>query len=246
MIRPDLSGRTALVTGSSRGIGRALLLALAEAGASVAVHYHTSSDAAVRTAETARDRGAPEATTVRGNVREPDAVDHLFDAVEKDLGSVDVLVNNVGDFAPRHWEEIDFETWNRVLETNLNGTYLCSKRALPSMREEGYGRIVNVGYAGSEKALVYPKNFPYFVAKTGVIMFTRMLANDTQNDGVTVNAVSPYVVENSDEFPDELPRGRPASFDDARQAVLFFVDEDSDYVSGENVEIDGGWLPERL
>ncbi|WP_101295397.1 SDR family NAD(P)-dependent oxidoreductase [Halegenticoccus soli] len=246
MIRPDLSGRTALVTGSSKGIGRALLLALAEAGASVAVHYHTSGDAAERAVEEARARGAPETTTVRGNVREPDAVDHMFDAVEKDIGPVDVLINNVGDFAPQHWEEISFETWNRVLETNLNGTYLCSKRALPAMREAGYGRIVNVGYAGSEKALVYPKNFPYFVAKTGVIMFTRMLANDTQGDGITVNAVSPYVVENSEEFPDELPRGRPASFDDVRQAVLFFLDEDSGYVSGENVEIDGGWIPERL
>lgn len=246
MIQPDLSGRTVLVTGSAKGVGRALALATAEAGASVAIHYNTSSEEAKAAAREAAERGAPETTTVRGNVREPDAVDGMFDAVEKDIGPVDVLVNNVGAFAPSHWEDIDFETWNTVMETNFNGTYLCSKRALPAMREQGWGRIVNVGYAGSEKALVYPKNFPYFVAKTGVLMFTRMLAKDTQDDGITVNAVSPYVVENSDEFPEDAPRGRWASFDDLEQALLFFLDEGSEYISGENIEVDGGWLPERL
>ncbi|EJN59477.1 SDR family NAD(P)-dependent oxidoreductase [Halogranum rubrum] len=246
MLTPDLSGRTVLVTGSAKGIGRELLLATAEAGASVAVHYHTSADEARATAEEAAERGAPATTTVRGNVTEPDAVDAMFDAVEKELGPVDVLVNNVGAFAPDHWEEIDFETWNTVMDTNFNGTYLCSKRALPAMREQGWGRIVNVGYAGSEKALVYPKNFPYLVAKTGVLMFTRMLAQDTQNDGITVNAVSPYVVENSDEFPDDAPRGRWAAFEDLQQVLLFFLDEGSEYISGENIEVDGGWIPERL
>ena len=242
----DLSDRVALVTGSAKGIGRALVLSMAEAGAAVAVHYHTSDAAAAEVAETARERGAAAATTVAADVTDPADVDHAFDAVEADLGDVDVLVNNVGDFAPAHWADLSFETWNRVLATNLNGTYLCSKRALPSMRERDHARIVNIGYAGSEKALVHPKNFPYFVAKTGVIMFTRMLANDTMEDGVTVNAVSPYVVENSDKFPEELPRGRPARYEDVVRAVEFFVCEAGDYVSGENVEIDGGWLPEHL
>ncbi|MFC6726089.1 SDR family NAD(P)-dependent oxidoreductase, partial [Halobium palmae] len=193
----------------------------------------------------ARERGV-DATTAQGDVTDLDSVDDCFERVEAELGTVDVLVNNVGDFAPVHWEELDYDTWMRVLETNFNGTAFCSKRALPGMREQGWGRIVNVGYAGSEKALANPKNFPYFVAKTGVLMFTRMLAGDTQDDGVTVNAVSPYVVENSDEFPAHLPRGRAADFEDVAQAVLFFLDEDSGYISGENVEIDGGWLPEKL
>jgi NAD(P)-dependent dehydrogenase (short-subunit alcohol dehydrogenase family) len=179
-------------------------------------------------------------------VTDPDAVDAMFEDVAAQLGTVDLLVNNVGDFAPQHWEEIPFETWRRVVETNFYGTVLCARRALPGMREQSWGRIVNVGYAGSEKALVHPKNFPYFVAKTGVLMFTRMLAADTQDDGITVNAVSPYVVDTSDEFPDDAPRGRWASVEDVAHAVAFFWDDDSDYVSGENVEIDGGWLPETL
>ena len=245
MIAPDLSGRVAVVTGSAKGVGRELLLSLADCGAAVAVHYHTSADDAQSVADRASEYGV-ETTTVQGDVTDPVAVDELFDEVEDELGTVDVLVNNVGAFAPSHWEEISFGTWNRVLETNLNGTYLCSKRVLPGMREREWGRIVNVGYASADRLLVSPKNFPYFVAKAGVIMFTRMLAADTQEDGITVNAVSPYVVENSEVFPDDLPRGRPAKFEDMAQAMRFFLEEDSEYLSGQNVAVDGGWRPERV
>ena len=243
---PDLSERIVLVTGSARGLGRELAFALADCGASVAVHYNTSEQAAEAVADRARERGARETTTVQGDVTDPEAVDELFETVETALGPVDCLVNNVGDFAPAHWEQLSFETWNRVLETNFNGTYLCSKRALPNMRAREMGRIVNIGYASSDRGLVHPKNFPYFVAKAGVLMFTRMLAADTQDDGITVNAVSPYVIENSAEFPDELPRDRPASFEDVVRPVLFFLDPENAYVSGQNVSVDGGWLPERV
>ncbi len=246
MNQPDLTGKTVLVTGSAKGVGRELLLATADCGASTAVHYYSSADAAERVAETAAERGAEAVTTVQGDVTDPESVDELFDDIEHTLGPVDILINNVGDFAPAHWEEIEFDAWNRVLETNFNGTALCSKRALPAMHEQGYGRIVNIGYASSEKGLVSPKNFPYFVAKAGVLMFTRMLAADTSEDGITVNAISPYVVENSDEFPDELPRGRPAAFEDLIAPLLFVLDPDSAYISGENIEVDGGWLPERV
>ncbi|RBI61478.1 oxidoreductase [halophilic archaeon] len=245
MIEPDLSGRVALVTGSAAGVGRELLLSLADCGPDVAVHYRNSEAAARDVADAARNRGTA-AAVVQGDVTDPGDVDALFSAVEDDLGSVDVLVNNVGPFAPEHWEEMSFERWNAVIQGNVNATYLCSKRALPAMREQGFGRIVNVGYASSEKGLVAPKNAPYFVAKAGVLMFTRMLAADTDRDGITVNAVSPYVVENSDVFPEELPRGRPATFDDVSQAVRFFLEEDSDYLSGANVKVDGGWLPETV
>ncbi len=241
----DLSGRVALVTGSASGVGRGFALACADHGADVAVHYRSSDAEAAATAADVRDRGV-DAATVQGDVTDPGSVDALFDSVEAELGAVDVLVNNVGAFAPQHWTDIDFEMWQTVLHTNVNGTYLCSKRALPAMREQGWGRIVNVGYAGSEQALVHPKNTPYFIAKTGVLMFTRMLAADTQDDGVTVNAVSPYVVDTSDAFPDAAPRGRWATVDDLATALLFFLSDDAEYVSGENIEVDGGFLPEKL
>ena len=235
-----------LVTGSAIGVGRELILSLADLDADVVVNYRSSADEAEATREAAASRGDGSAMVVRGDVTDPDDVDAMFDAIEAEFGTVDVLVNNVGPFAPQRWDEIDFETWNLVLHANVNGTYLCCKRALPGMRERGFGRIVNVGYASSERGLVNPKNTPYFIAKAGVLMFTRMLAGDTQDDGITVNAVSPYVVENSDEFPADLPRDRPASFEDVSQAVSFFLDPDSDYLSGVNVEVSGGWLPEKV
>ena len=242
---PDLDGRTALVTGSARGIGRGFLLSCARAGADVAVHYNTSEAAAAATADEARELGVA-ATTVQADVTEADAVDQLFDSVESELGTVDVLVNNVGAFAPTHWEELSVERWREVMATNVDATYLCCRRAVPAMREAEWGRIVNVGYAGSEKGLVNPKNAPYFIAKTGVLMFTRMLAADTQDDGITVNAVSPYVVDTSDAFPDDAPRGRWAGVDDLVAVLEFFVSAAADYVSGENIEVDGGYLPENV
>ncbi|GGN06598.1 SDR family NAD(P)-dependent oxidoreductase [Halarchaeum nitratireducens] len=242
----DLTGRTALVTGSATGVGRGIALSLAEAGAAVAVHYHSSEAEATATAAEARERGAPDATAVRADVTDRDSVDAAVEAVEADLGTVDVLVNNVGDFEPTHWAEQSVDDWRRVHETNLVGTMLCARRALPGMREQEWGRIVNVGYASADRGLVAAKNFPYFAAKAGVLMFTRMLAAETQDDGVTVNAVSPYVVETSDEFPADAPRGRWATVDDIAHVVRFFCAAESGYVSGENVEVDGGWLPEDV
>ncbi|WP_255151920.1 SDR family NAD(P)-dependent oxidoreductase [Halorarius halobius] len=242
---PDLDGRVALVTGSAKGLGRAFALALADCGADVCVHYNTSDDAAAETADDAREKGVA-AMAASADVTDPADVDGLFDRVESRLGGVDVLVNNVGNFAPTHWEDIEWSRWQTVVETNYYGTVLCAKRALPGMRDREWGRVVNVGYASAEKGLVSPKNFPYFAAKNSVLMFTRMLAADTQDDGVTVNAVSPYVVESSDEFPEEAPRGRWARYEDVVAPLLFFCSEEAAYVSGENVEVDGGWLPEDV
>lgn len=244
-MQPDLDGRTALVTGSPKGLGRAFLLALADCGADVCVHYNTSADSAAETADDARDRGA-RAMAASADVTDPADVESLFDRVESRFGRVDLLVNNVGTFAPSHWTDIDWSRWENVTETNYYGTVLCSKRSLGPMREQGWGRIVNVGYASAEKGLVAPENFPYFAAKASVLMFTRMLAADTTEDGITVNAVSPYVVENSEEFPEEAPRGRWARYEDLVAPMLFFCSDAAEYISGENVEVDGGWLPEKV
>lgn len=242
----DLSGRTALVTGSARGLGREIALGLASAGASVAIHYHTSDEAAKRVAQKANKIGAAETTTVSADVTDWDAVEAAFDIVETELGSVDILINNVGSFAPKHWLEISIDEWQSVMETNVHGTYLCTRRALPNMRSTGWGRIVSIGYAGADRALVHPKNAPYFIAKTGVAMFTRMVAADTRDENITANVVAPYVLENSETFPDDLPKDRPATFDEVIEAVLFFVSPQTEYISGQHLAVDGGWLPERV
>ena len=243
-LAPDLDGRTALVTGSATRVGRELLLTLAACGADVAVHYRTSDEAAEATAAEAREYGV-DATTVSGDVTDPDAVDALFDDAEAALGTVDVLVNNVGNFDPRHWSEIEWPAWRDAVESTFYGTVLCSRRALGGMREQGWGRIVNIGFADSDRMHAHPVNFPYFVGKTGVIMFTRMLAADTQDDGITVNAVSPFAVENTVSDVSSFPRGRAASFEEVAAPLLFFLGEHAAYISGENVAVDGGRLPER-
>ncbi len=245
MLTPDCTDRVALVTGSAHGIGRAFALALARWGADIGVHYQTSEAAAAETVAEATSHGVA-ARRVQADITDPAAVDECFTAVEADLGTVDILVNNVGDFAPHHWRDIDLATWHQVFDTNFTGTMLCSRRALDSMRGEHWGRIVNMGYASADRASVSPNNFPYFAAKTGVIMFTRMLAADTADDGITVNAISPYVVETSETFPDEAPRGRWATTDDLVQVLALFVDPGSAYISGANVPVDGGWLPESV
>ena len=240
---PDLDGRTALVTGSAKRVGRELLLRIADCGADVAVHYNESDAAAEATAAEARERGV-DAVAVGGDITDPEAVDSMFETVESELGTVDVLVNNVGDFDARHWTDIEWDAWRNVVETTFYGTVLCSRRALPGMREAGWGRIVNVGFADSDRMHAHPVNFPYFVAKTGVLMFTRMAAGDTQDDGVTVNAVSPFAVENTVSDVSGYPRGRAASFDDVAAPVLFFLSDAASYISGENVAVDGGRLTE--
>ncbi len=241
---PDLAGRTALVTGSAKRVGRQLLLGIAACGADVAVHYHTSADAAEATAADARDYDV-EVTTVQGDVTDPESVDSMFAAVEAELGEVDILVNNVGNFDARHWEEIEWAAWRDTVETTFYGTVLCSRRAIGGMRDTGWGRIINIGFADCDRMHSPPVNFPYFVGKTGVLMFTRMLAADTQDDGVTVNAVSPFAVENTVSDVSSFPRGRAARFDDVAAPILFFLGDWASYISGQNVAVDGGRLPEQ-
>ena len=242
-LNPDLTGRTALVTGSSKRVGREVLLELAEAGADVAVHYRESEAAAVETAEAAEALGV-EATTVQGDITVPEEVDKLVTECEAELGAVDVLVNAVGPFPGGTWDELSFEDWQRTVEGCLYGTYLCSRRVLPAMRDREWGRIVNFGVADARDDHAVPLNFPYFAAKKAVLLFTRTLAYDTQHDGITVNAVSPFAVENSVADVASFPRGRPAAFDDVTAPILFFCSDAASYLSGQNVAIDGGRLHE--
>ena len=240
---PDLDGRTAVVTGSAQRVGRELLLTLAAAGADVAVHYNTSTEAAEETAADAREYGV-DATTVSADITDPAAVDAMFESIEATLGTVDILVNNVGNFDARHWENIEWDAWRDTVESTFYGTVLCSRRALDGMRAAGWGRIVNMGFADCDRRHAHPVNFPYFVGKTGVLMFTRMLANDTQDAGVTVNAISPFAVENTVSDVSSYPQGRPARFEDLAAPLLFFLGDGSDYISGQNIAVDGGRLPE--
>jgi NAD(P)-dependent dehydrogenase (short-subunit alcohol dehydrogenase family) len=218
-------------------------LTIAACGADVVVQYRNSADAAEEAAAAAREYGV-DVAVVQGDVTDPESVDAMFSAAESALGTIDILVNNVGNFDARHWADIEWSAFRDTVESTFYGTVLCARRALDGMRDAGWGRIVNIGFADCDRMHAHPVNFPYFVGKTGVLMFTRMLAGDTQDDGVTVNAVSPFAVENTVSNVSSYPRGRAASFEDVAAPVLFFLGDDAGYVSGQNIAVDGGRLPE--
>ena len=161
-----MSSGAALVTGSTRGIGRGILLALARAGYDVAVHYRHSASDAEETRRAAEELGV-RAISLSADVSKPDAAAGLVGQAAEELGSLDVLVNNVGNYVFKAVDELTFAEWDDVLATNLTATFATCQAVLPIMREQGRGRIVNIGYAGTQTLVARPSLVPYAIAKTG-------------------------------------------------------------------------------
>jgi 3-oxoacyl-[acyl-carrier protein] reductase len=150
------------------------------------------------------------------------------------------LVNNVGDYLYKPIEEVSLEEWRWILDTNLTATFLLTQKVLPLMVEQGYGRIVNLGYAGASNLLARPHITPYAIAKTGVVLYTKAIAKRFATAGITANVVAPGVAENSISKPiQEIPMGRLALLEEIARAVLFFVHEP--YLTGQVLEVAGGW-----
>jgi 3-oxoacyl-[acyl-carrier protein] reductase len=241
----DFSGRRALVTGGSGGIGAELCVRLAGAGAAVAVHYATGREAAERVAaEIAADGGR--AATFGADMRDANAPERLIDAVEKDLGAVDVLAANAGLSRPGSYEEIDATAFDETLAVNLRAPYLLSRRVLPSMRERGYGRIL---FTSSVAALTGGIVGPHYAAsKAGLHGLTHFLAARGARDGVTVNAIAPALIEETRMLPGDpgelsarVPVGRlgkPAEVADLALAILR-----NGYLTNQVVSVDGGIHP---
>ena len=231
----------ALVTGSAKGIGRALLLALAERGHDVVVHYRSSREEAEKVATEARGCGV-EAHAVRADVTDPTDAAALVDAAIERFGRLDVLVNNVGNYAKGPLAEVTSEVWHEMLDSNLNATFYVSQHALPALRRAPAGRIVNVGYAGSDALVAKPGIMAYQIAKTGVLLYSRGLAKSEARHGLTVNVIAPGVIENSVTQPiGEIPMGRPGTLDEMTSALLYLVSEEARYVTGAYLPVAGGW-----
>lgn len=233
--------RAALVTGAARGIGRALALGLAARGFDVAVHYRSSREAAREVAARVRRLGQ-RSLLVQGDVTDPASARALVEDAARGFGGLDVLVNNVGDYLYKPVEEVTPEEWRNLLDSNLNSAFYVTQAALPYLLEGGWGRIVFLGYAGAGQALAKPHITPYFVAKTGVVLYAKALAARLAPRGVTVNVVAPGVAENSVTQPiREIPMGRTAYLEELVDAVGYFVSEAADYVTGQVLEVAGGW-----
>ncbi|WP_457628221.1 bifunctional dihydropteridine reductase/dihydrofolate reductase TmpR [Oceanithermus sp.] len=233
--------RAALVTGAARGIGRAVALGLAERGFDVAVHYRSSRAEAREVAATVRRIGR-RAVTVQADLTDPAQARKAVEATARGLGGLAAVVNNVGDYLFKPIEEVEPEEWRAVLASNLDTAFFVTQAALPYLLAEGWGRVLFLGYAGAGQLAAKPQIAPYFIAKTGVVLYAKALAARLAPHGVTVNVVAPGVAENSVTQPvREIPMGRVARLDELVEAVGYFVSPAADYVTGQVLEVAGGW-----
>ena len=236
----------ALVTGASRGIGRAVALALA-ARHPVAVNYRTRADEAKETLRLL-EAGGGEGIAVQADVRDVSAVDAMFAEVEEALGPVGVLVNNAGCRSDALAARLGDDAWREVIDTNLGGTFSCSRRALRPMLRAGWGRIVNVSSVAGIRG--NPGQANYSAAKAGVIGLTKSLAREVARKGITVNAVAPGLVETElvatlddaqrGALLEIIPAGRAGTPEEVAAAVVFLCSPEAAYVNGSILTVDGG------
>ncbi|HUT07331.1 MAG TPA: SDR family oxidoreductase [Candidatus Latescibacteria bacterium] len=236
-----MSLRIALVTGAARGMGRAIALRLAEDVSGVAVHYLTRRDEAQELAAAIREKGKLSAVFKADLTKKAQAAG-LIKKVEERFARIDILVNNVGPFLVKPWDQLEVADWERVLRGNLFGSYFCAKAALAGMRKRKWGRIVNIGYSRAEHLGAFPTIAPYAVAKTGLLVLTRTAAVSEVANGITVNMVSPGLIRGG-----VLPQARNLSesqlgtFEDVAEAVAFFASDKAAAVTGANLIVAGTW-----
>ena len=237
----DLAGRVALVTGASRGIGRAIARALAGAGADVVVNCRERGRSAEETADAIRTKGR-RALAVAADVSNARAVEEMVRSAEAELGPVDLLVNNAGVAIPRDLDGLTEEDFDRTLAVNLKGAFLCTRAVLPGMRARRWGRVVNISSGAARGAGVIGPH--YNASKAGLEGLTRGYAARLVRDGVTVNAVSPSLIETEmigarrDEYAKKVPIGRLGMPGEVAQAVLMVVG--NAYMTGQTVPVNGG------
>jgi 3-oxoacyl-[acyl-carrier protein] reductase len=242
---PDLNNRVALVTGASRGIGKAIAVALAEAGASVAVNYRARADEAEAVVQAIVKAGG-RAAAFGADVSVRGAVQGMVRDVEQRLGAIDILVNNAGMAAARSLDDITEEDFDHDMAVNLKSAFLCTQAVLPGMRARRFGRIVNMSSIGAR--LGSPTiSVAYAASKAGLEGLTRGYAARLAPEGVTVNAVAPGLVDTEMGKPlieagvaARIPVGRVGTGEDIAQAVMLLVG--NGYVTGQTIAINGGTL----
>ena len=238
------AGRVALVTGTSRGIGQAIAVGLAERGARVVLGDRGD---ASETIALIADAGH-EAVPVRLDISDRSSIEAARDRVADQLGHVDILVNNAGTFEGATWDDLDYDLWQRVMTTDLNGPMLMCKAFLPLMQGRGWGRVVNL--ASATVAIASPVSIAYRASKMGVIGFTRALSATLGDEGITINAVLPSLTRTA--MTEGLPQAvvdaslsrqvihREAEAADIAGGVLLLASDDAGWITGQTIMANGG------
>ncbi|HKE94023.1 MAG TPA: SDR family NAD(P)-dependent oxidoreductase [Povalibacter sp.] len=241
----ELKNRVALVTGSSRGIGKAIAVALAEAGAAVAVNYRAHEEEAEAVVSAAHERGG-RAVAFGADVSVHGAVQTMLRNIEEHFGPIDILVNNAGMAVVRGLDDITEEDFDHTMAVNLKSVFLCTQAVLPGMRARRWGRIVNISSIGA-RAGARSVSVAYGAAKAGVEGLTRAYALRLAHEGVTVNAIAPGLVDTQMGKPlidsgvvNRIPVGRAGTGEEIAQAVLLLIG--NGYMTGQTVAVNGGGL----
>jgi len=246
-----LKGKTALVTGSSRGIGRAIALALAREGADVAVNCSSTVEEAEKVAGEIKKLGR-NSMVIKADIADKAAVVKMVGEVVRQFGKTDILVNNAGISTISPSETLEEKLWRRGIDVMLTGTFFCSQAAGKVMIEQRSGKIINI--ASINGIVAFPERASYCSAKAGVMALTKVLASEWAKYNINVNAVAPGYVETElvgklvsrgklkiNELKRRTPGGKLASAEDVAEAVLFLASDSSRSINGQTLVIDGGW-----
>lgn len=254
--RLKLLGRTALITGSAKGLGRRTALELASSGCDVAINYVSSREEAEELVLAIESMGR-KACAIQADIAKADDAERLVSEVESCLGGVDILVNNAGPFIRERRLFADYkpEDIHYLMNGNLVGTMLMDHRVLPGMRSRQWGRIIHFGFGHASEARAWPHRAVYAAAKVGLVSFTKTLAVEEASNGVTVNMICPgdirggnkekSIVDVEGILDDESPRGRPGTGEDVARMIAFLCMPESDFITGNTIDVSGGLDPIR-
>ena len=234
--------KVAVITGSAKGLGKAIALSLVDDGFTLVVHYRKSGSGAEKVQNLARKK-SPKSILVSGDLTDEQQVETVFGQIYKKLGRVDLLVNNVGNFLYKEFSKTTNSEFRDIIESNIYSALFCSRAVLPQMRKQKSGHIINIGAAGADEIQILEKSTPYYMAKTALYSLTKIMALEEAKHGIHVNMISPASLETDIFKAGDFPMARSANYEDVVKVLRFLTSDDAYYINGANIEVAGGFIP---